>query len=114
MNVERHLRIDERCHARVLPNLPHQLRKLRAGQPPERNAVRVRKCPMALGKLLIVQRRSPRVLECQKTRPRKRQPPRRLRPRNLLLERSLRPCPAGHEHKLGRFLDIIISNYYNE
>ena len=65
-------------HAGMLPNLPHQLSQLRPGQPPQRNAVRVRKCPIPLGQLPVVERPLASVLERQKTGPRKRQSPRRL------------------------------------
>jgi hypothetical protein len=88
----------------MLPKLPHQVRKLLASKSPKRDPLRVRKCPVPLGKPPVVDRLLARVFEGQETGPRKRRPPSLLDVRDLLLERTLRAGATGHEHKLGGVL----------
>jgi hypothetical protein len=75
-----------------------------ASQSPQRDALRVRKCPVPLGELSIADRVLARIFERQKAGPRKRRSPSRLAAGYLQLERTLSAGATGHEHKLGGVL----------
>ena len=57
MDIQRRFGFHKCCHAGKLPNLLHHIRQLRTRYLAQRNAVRVRKCPIALRQFAIVERR---------------------------------------------------------
>ena len=90
-----------RCFAGQLPHVARKRRQFVAGDFAQRDAMRPRQHPRSCGELSLVDWSVAGEFEREKPRPRKRRPPLRLGPRDLLLERGFRARPAGHEHKLG-------------